>query len=921
MPDTAVADISFLNLEQGLSAAQEARARGELAGALRIYSALRSAWPDSPLPYLRAASAMVDTANHDEADLLLEAAIERFPSHVGIAADHAWVAHRRHDTAEAIRRWGRLRSRFPDHPVGFTGAASTLRDAARMDEAEALLSVASARFPDDPAPMSELAWFAAAQRDWPLATERWETLRGRFPRLWTGYSGGISALRGARRPQEAEALAREAVALFPNEPMVLIEYAHVAAARQDWPEALVRWERAERKAVGRPEVYSGRALALREQLRFDEADTVLADAMKRFPNAPSLIADYAWIAHARRDWPEATIRWAELRRRFPRQSIGFTNGAVALRETGRIEEAEQLLTLEVQTFPDLLQPLHEMARLAQKRGDWPEAERRWKAIQLRSPDDPSGFHGAAISLREQGRLEEAEALLIEASARFPQHALTLIDLGWLLNRRRDLSGACLVWERVRQAFPGQVTGYTGGAAALRDLHRYDDAATLLRDALERFPGIPEPTTELAWVAQFRGDQATARTLFQQVVERFPSQPVATFGLVQVAMALGRFDEAEALLHAGLAAFPGFRLFTEALETLATRRREWTVRHSTDGRADAGEAAARMPSAEASPGAASAGTLDAALIGAPVASVPDAGGPGLPAPAIGCVAEIKVLFAGFHMSGQIGQLLYRSPLFRDRLSIQRIDPTSSIDGIRGRLPDRWLETADVYFEESMVGDANTRRAIRNALPERCDARSYPTPSMRFLWPFLGPDDRLVAEPPTHNGGRYPNGDRIAARLAGLEGITDDGLFDAYMEQTADAKLDLDADLAADLARWEADDGRHDVKVTPAIRAQFRDQRLFVAPHERAAPVIRAIARQLLETPTLMNAFDLNAMQAAVDHVTRNWSVSRQELPVHPRVAAHFRLGWWSPETRYRILGNRFTFREYIIRYIRWSPWMS
>jgi len=222
---------------------------------------------------------------------------------------------------------------------------------------------------------------------------------------------------------------------------------------------------------------------------------------------------------------------------------------------------------------------------------------------------------------------------------------------------------------------------------------------------------------------------------------------------------------------------------------------------------------------------------------------------------------------------------------------------------------------------MVGDPNTRRAIRAALPARCDTRTYSTPTMRCLWPFMGLDSRLVPEPPLYNGGRYPNTDAVGARLAALPALSDDALFEAYMALTSDPGLDLDAGLAVDVARWEAEDSRHDIKLTSVMRYLFREQRVFVAPHERGAPVVREITLQLLRTPMLLNAFDADKMRAAVDHITRNWSASRQELPVHPRVAAHFGLNWWSPELRYRLHGNRFTFRDYIVRYIRWSPWMS
>jgi hypothetical protein len=43
-------------------------------------------------------------------------------------------------------------------------------------------------------------------------------------------------------------------------------------------------------------------------------------------------------------------------------------------------------------------------------------------------------------------------------------------------------------------------------------------------------------------------------------------------------------------------------------------------------------------------------------------------------------------------------------------------------------------------------------------------------------------------------------------------------------------------------------------------------------------------------------------------------------VHPVVARHFDLTWWRDDLRYRLSGDRPTFREYIIDYIRWRPWL-
>jgi hypothetical protein len=308
-----------------------------------------------------------------------------------------------------------------------------------------------------------------------------------------------------------------------------------------------------------------------------------------------------------------------------------------------------------------------------------------------------------------------------------------------------------------------------------------------------------------------------------------------------------------------------------------------------------------------------------VTGVAAVSAPDADGTGQQAPTVAS-PEIRAVCSGSRVAAQIVQILSRSPLFRDRLVIHRVDPDTSIESVRGHLPDGWLETADIYFEESMIGDPNTRRAIRTALPERCDVRTFATPTMRCLWPFLSPGNCLVPEPPTYNDERYANPNRTGARPPVPPEVTDDALFDAYMAKTSKVELDLDADLAADVARWEADDSRHDVKLTSIMRTLFREERVFVAPPGRGTPLVRAIIDQLLETPALLDVFDPDKMREAIDHITHNWSAFRQELPVHPLVAAHFGLTWWSPDLHYRILGNRFTFRDYIVHYARWSPWM-
>ena len=742
MSDSAIAEPTTEALGQGLDAAQAALSAGDLAGGLALFSALRDRFPDSHEPFQRAAFALMEAARFDEADALLDAAKQRFPDNAGIAIDYAWVAHRRHDVAEAIARWAGVRETFPNHPAGYTGAAVTLRESGQIDAAQILLTEAETRFPNEISLLVELAWMANARRDVPAAIERWAEVRRRMPDFWLGYTGGGAALRDAQR--------------------------------------------------------------------FDEADAVLTEATARFPKAQ--------------------------------------------------------------------QPAIEFAQLAVVRRDWSEALRRWQTVAQRFPDRVDAYTGQAHALRELRRLPDAEAALRQAVERFPNRVEVQIELAWSVTHQNRYDDAIALWEAIRSRFPDHVGGYTGGAVALSNAQKLDEAGRLLTQAMARFPDNPGPPMEGGWIAIAIRNFIEAERVFGWVRERFPDQPAAALGLGRALRGLGRRDEAETLLRGAIERFPGFGLLAAELADLT------------------GKAAEPPPPPP---------------IAAPT--------PVVRTPAPIRTGPLRIAVTGFHLSNQIVQILSRLAPLRGKIKIERLDVGSTVEAIQARLPAGWMNDVDVYFEETTVGSALVKSGLRALLPTHCAIRTFATSGCHALWPFRGRDERLVPEPPIYNGGRYGHTDPIAASLAGTA-MTDDALFDAYIELTEAADIDLDRGYANDLMQWQRDDAVSDVKLAPFIDARFRTDRLFATPHERLTPIVREIVRQLLETPELAALADAEATNAALDRLLLHWHASHQGLPVHPRVGRHFGLSWWSPDMRYHMLGNDFTFRDYILRYIRWSPWL-
>jgi tetratricopeptide (TPR) repeat protein len=152
------------------------------------------------------------------------------------------------------------------------------------------------------------------------------------------------------------------------------------------------------------------------------SEALTLEVMDRFPRSAGPAAVYAWQAFKRKDYEEALRRYQEAIKRDPRDIRGYTGIARVLRDTGRFAEAEASLRQTRRRFPSALEVHADLAWIAQWRGDWPEAARRWEAFRKRFPKSELGYTQGAESLRNAGRAADADALRAEAAARFPAPA-------------------------------------------------------------------------------------------------------------------------------------------------------------------------------------------------------------------------------------------------------------------------------------------------------------------------------------------------------------------------------------------------------------------------------------------------------------------------------------------------------------------
>jgi uncharacterized protein VirK/YbjX/predicted Zn-dependent protease len=293
---------------------------------------------------------------------------------------------------------------------------------------------------------------------------------------------------------------------------------------RDWPRVAALAEKLRDRFPDAAAGYQIGTTALREMQRFDEAASISAEAMTRFPEEPWPLAEAAWFARARGDPGEAVKLAADLRQRFAGNPAGYQVGAAALRELSRFDEAAAVAAEAMTRFPADAWPVVEAAWAARGMGAADAAIRLAAELRRRLPHNPAGYQIGAAGLRETRRFAEAAAVAAEAMARFPAEAWPLAAAAWTARSGGDADRAVRLAAELRFRFPDDPAGYHIGAAGLREQRQLDEAAAIAAEGMARFPAEAWPVAEAAWIAGALGNAGAAARLAAELRLRFPDNP-------------------------------------------------------------------------------------------------------------------------------------------------------------------------------------------------------------------------------------------------------------------------------------------------------------------------------------------------------------------------------------------------------------
>jgi tetratricopeptide (TPR) repeat protein len=325
---------------------------------------------------------------------------------------------------------------------------------------------------------------------------------------------------------------------FVRRAKVALEAGDPAAALQYWHQALVRYPAFTRTSHDSLNVLIGLK-------RYDEAEALMLEGMKRERHDPFFAEGYAWVAHHRGDLGTATERYAKARRMFPGAPEAYIAGARCLREAGQLDAAEKLNATSIKRFSKDLRVWMEWAQLAEAKGDLEEALSRWETVAEKHPHVICE-QGIARVLEKLGRLDDVEARLEQARLRFPIDPTLAIARAELADRRGDKEDAARCWADVMRRFPRLPRGYQQAYRALLEVDRVEEAEAAMVDAMDRFPTDAWPAINHASLASRRQDWTEAVTRWGWVRERWRDRAEGYLRSAEALAALGQKDEAENL---------------------------------------------------------------------------------------------------------------------------------------------------------------------------------------------------------------------------------------------------------------------------------------------------------------------------------------------------------------------------------------
>jgi tetratricopeptide (TPR) repeat protein len=492
----------------------------------------------------------------DEAE---EAARELVAAHPHDPQSHVslgWVHDDQDHDAVALEHYRRALEVDPGSSSAKRRQVAALRALGRWEDAETAAGELIAAHPDDPNSYVSLALVHDDQDRDEEALAQYDRALRIDPRDSYVLRSRIDSLRALRRWDDAEAAAREVIALHPGDPMAYVNLGWVYDDQDRDEEALAQYERAVDVDPLNHAARRWQVAALRALRRWDEAEAAARDLIAAHPGDLNAHLNLGWVYDDQDRDEEALAQYERAVEIDPANYAARRAQVAVLRALRRWDEAETAGRALVAAHPG-----NPMAHVSlgwvhdwQNRSE--EALARYQRALDIEPGNVYALRSRVDSFRALRRWDDAEAAARDLVAAHPGDPLSHLNLGWVHDDQDRDEEALAHYERALEIDPGHAYSWHSRIDALRALRRWDEAEAAARDLIAAHPGDPLSHLNLGWVHSDQGRHEEALAQFRRAAEIDPAHAGAKRWQVSALRELRRWDEAEAAARDLIAAHPG-----------------------------------------------------------------------------------------------------------------------------------------------------------------------------------------------------------------------------------------------------------------------------------------------------------------------------------------------------------------------------
>jgi tetratricopeptide (TPR) repeat protein len=528
-------------------ASRAARGRGDREASLARLRVVAQAGPGHIHAAVEIAADLRALGRLDEAEAVCRELVNAHPDSADAYLALGHCARARGDRAESLKHFEAAVAADPRHIWAINEAAADLREAGRLDEAEAgyrrLLEIA----PGHAHGLIGLGYCARLRGDLAASLALFQGAAAADPGFTWARIEVAGDLRELGRLDEAEAVCRDILAAQPHYAEAHLALGHCARSRGNRAAALAQFQAA---AAADPENIWARneaATELRELGQLQAAAARYRELLEISPNLVYAHLGLGYCARARGDGPEALAHFQDAARADPGNAWAHVECASIFRELGDLDAAEAACSAALAAQPNHAGALVALGHCARARGDRAAAIAHFRAGAAADPGNIWAINEITHELRESGDADAARRAAEAALQRHPNSLHLMLSVGLSERAAGRHAEALAAFAAAHEAFPEEPGVLVEMAVEERALGRQRRCDELLARALALDPRSLPALLCQAEQALMAAAPEQALALLERAGREQPEQLALKLATADALAALGKIDDAITLL--------------------------------------------------------------------------------------------------------------------------------------------------------------------------------------------------------------------------------------------------------------------------------------------------------------------------------------------------------------------------------------